>query len=644
MSTITVMPLGAGQDVGKSCILVKAGGKTIMLDCGIHTGLYDHRKYPDFSLISKTGNYGEHIDCILVTHFHIDHCGALPHFTEQLGYNGQIIMSHPTKIICPLLLEDSRRVLANKGLNDVYTSEQIAACLKKVVTIDVHQTIEIAPDFEVTAYYAGHVVGAVMFHIKIGNKSIVYTGDYNMTPDRHLGSAWIEKLRPDVLITESTYGTMVRESKRTREKSFLKNIYYCVSQGGKVLVPVSALGTPQELFILIETYWERMGLVNVPVYFQSVLTMKGNDYYKLFINWTNQKIKDTFMEHNMFDFKYIKEYRREYVDLPGPAVFFATPSNMGFGGSLEIFKKLCHDQNNLVIMPGYCNPGTVGAKVLTGAKVIDDGQGGQIEVNLQVKKLSFTAHADSKGLMQMISHLEPKNVILVHGDKKTMHSLKLRVEEELNIPCYEPANGTEVVLKNSENIPIQISSKVIEEAHQKAYNVSKLKSMSTVDQFDDYLQINEFKPNPEIEVEGVLVYGNNKDIKLMTQEEARLKETPIELGQELGCIVNSYLELPLAIEREKYYKDYNLESSFKRSLNLIAFLLKSNQSIKHIVDIRSDSIIVDSLTINIVSEDLIEQGNPCLMTKVKLTYVYVIDNTAPCKRALNEIQKFIVKD
>lgn len=29
-------------------------------------------------------------------------------------------------------------------------------------------------------------------------------GDYNMTPDRHLGAAWIDKCRPDVLITEST--------------------------------------------------------------------------------------------------------------------------------------------------------------------------------------------------------------------------------------------------------------------------------------------------------------------------------------------------------------------------------------------------------------------------------------------------------
>jgi hypothetical protein len=46
------------------------------------------------------------------------------------------------------------------------------------------------------------VLGAAMFHVKVGESSVVYTGDYNMTPDRHLGSAQIDRLRPDLIITE----------------------------------------------------------------------------------------------------------------------------------------------------------------------------------------------------------------------------------------------------------------------------------------------------------------------------------------------------------------------------------------------------------------------------------------------------------
>lgn len=65
---IQIIPLGAGQDVGRSCIVAKLGGKTIMLDCGIHMAMQDERKFPDFSLISKTRQFDSSIDCVLITH------------------------------------------------------------------------------------------------------------------------------------------------------------------------------------------------------------------------------------------------------------------------------------------------------------------------------------------------------------------------------------------------------------------------------------------------------------------------------------------------------------------------------------------------------------------------------------------------
>ena len=55
-----------------------------------------------------------------------------------------------------------------------------------------------------------------MFYVKAGDQSVVYTGDYNMTPDRHLGAAWMDKVKPDLLITETTYATIIRDSKRVR--------------------------------------------------------------------------------------------------------------------------------------------------------------------------------------------------------------------------------------------------------------------------------------------------------------------------------------------------------------------------------------------------------------------------------------------
>ncbi|KAI9142418.1 beta-lactamase-like protein [Paraphysoderma sedebokerense] len=470
---IQVLPLGAGQDVGRSCIIVSLGGKTIMFDCGMHMGYSDERRFPDFTRISKTEDYTSAIDVVIVTHFHLDHCGSLPYFTEVKKYNGPIIMTHPTKAICPILLEDYRKISVDKrGMDesDFFTVQHIKDCMKKVIAVNVHQSIYLDGDdnFEIKCYYAGHVLGAAMFYVRVGEQSVVYTGDYNMTPDRHLGSAWIDKCRPDVLITETTYATTIRDSKRARERDFLKKVHDCISGGGKVLIPVFAIGRAQELCILLESYWERMNL-KTPIYFSGGLTERANQYYKLFINWTNQKIKDTLGTRNMFDFKHIKSYDKQFASLPGPQVLFATPGMLHSGFSLEIFKKWCSDPKNMIIMPGYCVAGTVGAKVLSGQKRIQIDRTTTVTVNMKVRNLSFSAHADAKGIMQLIQMCEPRNVVLVHGEKQKMGRLKDRIMGELGIPCFDPGNFDRIEIETNGRVNMDMSNLLLNLAKREHY-------------------------------------------------------------------------------------------------------------------------------------------------------------------------------
>ncbi|XP_069097174.1 integrator complex subunit 11 [Pleurodeles waltl] len=457
MPEIKVTPLGAGQDVGRSCILVSIGGKNIMLDCGMHMGFNDDRRFPDFSYINPNGKLTDFLDCVIISHFHLDHCGALPYMSEMVGFDGPIYMTHPTKAICPILLEDYRKITVDKkGETNFFTSQMIKDCMKKVVAVNLHQTVQVDEELEIKAYYAGHVLGAAMFQIKVGSDSVVYTGDYNMTPDRHLGAAWIDKCRPDVLISESTYATTIRDSKRCRERDFLKKVHETVERGGKVLIPVFALGRAQELCILLETFWERMNL-KAPIYFSTGLTEKANHYYKLFITWTNQKIRKTFVQRNMFEFKHIKAFDRAFADNPGPMVVFATPGMLHAGQSLLIFKKWAGNEKNMVIMPGYCVQGTVGHKILNGQRKLEMEGRQTLEVKMQVEYMSFSAHADAKGIMQLIRQAEPRNVLLVHGEAKKMVFLKQKIEQEFNLKCTMPANGETVSVVTNPNIPVDIS-------------------------------------------------------------------------------------------------------------------------------------------------------------------------------------------
>jgi len=125
----------------------------------------------------------------------LDHCGALPYLTEVVGYDGPVFMTAPTKSICPILLEDYRKITVDKldkqAAAKFFKAEDIKACMKKCKTVNLHESFQVDEELSIKAYYAGHVLGAAMFEVKVGNQSVVYTGDYNMTPDRHLGAAWI---------------------------------------------------------------------------------------------------------------------------------------------------------------------------------------------------------------------------------------------------------------------------------------------------------------------------------------------------------------------------------------------------------------------------------------------------------------------
>ncbi|KAJ6324152.1 hypothetical protein OIU76_011448 [Salix suchowensis] len=570
---IECLVLGAGQEVGKSCVVVTINGKRIMFDCGMHMGYDDHRRYPDFSLISKSRDFDHSLDCVIITHFHLDHVGALPYFTEVCGYNGPIYMTYPTKALAPLMLEDFRKVLVDRrGEEEQFTSLHISQCMQKVIAIDLKQTLQVDDDLQIRAYYAGHVLGAAMFYAKVGESAMVYTGDYNMTPDRHLGAAQIDRLELDLLITESTYATTIRDSKYAREREFLKAVHECVAGGGKVLIPTFALGRAQELCILLDDYWERMNL-KVPIYFSAGLTIQANMYYKILISWTSQKIKETYATRNAFDFKHVHNFDRSLINAPGPCVLFATPGMISGGFSLEVFKQWAPCEMNLITLPGYCVAGTVGHKLMSGkpTKIVLD-KDTQIDVRCQehgaiqcfslylefcrINRVKFSIqypiqfatpagvciwnlkarpHTDSKGIMDLARFLSPKNVILVHGEKPKMVSLKERIQSELRIPCYLPANCDTVHIPSTTYVKAHASNAFIRSCLNPNFRFLKRSKEENSDQV--LRNTNSTAPlqvNDERVAEGILIMEKGKKARVVHQDDLllmlRQKKHDIQFG------------------------------------------------------------------------------------------------------------------
>jgi integrator complex subunit 11 len=518
---IKIFPLGAGQEVGRSCLIITINGYKIMLDCGVHMGYNDERKFPEFQRLLKkfkkslnneekdasnnsntndrynstnnnTNNisnnntykfvdpknakdYTNIVDLLIISHFHLDHCGALPFFTELLGYKGPILCSQPTKAILPVTLEDFRKVMSEyKGQISILRPEQIKNCVAKIQTIEINETRVFNKDIKVTCFYAGHVLGACMFLIDVNGNRVTYTGDCNTIIDRHLSGAYMPKIYPDVLMTETTYGDKVRETKRIREREFLKKIEETLSKGGKVLIPIFALGRAQELCILIDTYWKRTNN-KAPIYFIGPMAQKVNFYYKLFQNWMNPAVKNAFTQRNVFDFKFVQQSDKSLMGVEVPMVIFATPGMLHGGFSLNMFKKIAPEAKNCVIIPGYCSPGTVGNRILNGEKKIEiDGE--NIDVRCEVYYMSFSAHADQKGLLQLINNISPKNLMLIHGDFEAMKKFKETCQSQIPAKIIMPENKENVTFNESPKYEqVSISSDLLRviETLEKTKNKTK---------------------------------------------------------------------------------------------------------------------------------------------------------------------------
>ena len=212
---LEVTPLGSGSEVGRSCVVMRFRGKNIMFDCGIHPAYNGLGSLPYFDEIEP-----ESIDLLLITHFHLDHCGALPYFLEKTNFKGDCFMTHPTKAIYKLTLADYLKVSHVNTDESLYEERDLVKSFEKIKIIDYHQEI-ISHGVKFWAYNAGHVLGAAMFLVEIEGIRVLYTGDFSREIDRHLKPAEIPaNYEVHVLIIESTYGVHKHEERSRRENDF----------------------------------------------------------------------------------------------------------------------------------------------------------------------------------------------------------------------------------------------------------------------------------------------------------------------------------------------------------------------------------------------------------------------------------------
>ncbi|KAL4078545.1 beta-lactamase-like protein [Scleroderma yunnanense] len=425
---LRVTLLGAGQEVGRSCCVLQYKGKTVVCDAGIH---------PAYSGISSLPFVDEldwsTVDAILITHFHLDHAGALTYLTEKTNFregNGKVYMTHPTKSLHTLMMQDYLRTSSSPA-DILFTSQELSASLVSIIPISVHQHITPCPGVSFVPLHAGHVLGACMYLIDIAGLKILYTGDYSRTENRHLVKAEVPPVRPDVLIIESTFGVQTLASEHEQERRFTNLVHSIVTRGGHVLLPVFALGTAQELLLILEDYWStHPELSDVPVYYASSLAKKCMSVYQAQTHTMNANVRSRFARRdNPFVFKHISSISREHgwerkIAEGPPCVVLASPGFMQVGASRELLELWAPDPRNGVIITGFSVEGTMTRDIQAEPEEIPSLKEAPIPRRLTVDYIPFSAHVDYSQNAEFIELVKADHVVLVHGERNAMSRLR----------------------------------------------------------------------------------------------------------------------------------------------------------------------------------------------------------------------------
>ncbi|VBB83618.1 Putative Endoribonuclease YSH1 [Podospora comata] len=471
--------LGGGNEVGRSCHVIQYKGKTVMLDAGQHPaydGLAALPFFDDFDLST--------VDVLLISHFHIDHAASLPYVLAKTNFRGRVFMTHPTKAIYKWLIQDSVRVgntSSNPTTQLVYTEQDHLNTFPQIEAIDYHTTHTIS-GIRVTPYPAGHVLGAAMFLIEIAGLNIFFTGDYSREQDRHLVSAQVPKgVKIDVLITESTYGIASHVPRLEREQALMKSITGILNRGGRVLMPVFALGRAQELLLILDEYWGKHAeYQKYPIYYASNLARKCMLVYQTYVGAMNDNIKRLFRERMVeaeasgdgagkggpWDFKFIRSLKSidRFEDVGG-CVMLASPGMLQNGVSRELLERWAPSEKNGVIITGYSVEGTMAKQIMQEPEHIQavmsrntgggrrgpgrDAEKVLIPRRCTVQEYSFAAHVDGTENREFIEEVAAPVVILVHGEVHNMMRLKskllsLNANKTSKVKVFSPKNCEEL--------------------------------------------------------------------------------------------------------------------------------------------------------------------------------------------------------
>ncbi len=456
---VRITYLGGGRQVGRSCLLLHTPNSKVMLDCGINPAITDGPERFPYLDVAEIGDLNS-IDAIVLTHAHLDHSGLIP-YLYKMGYKGPVYMTAPTRDISALLALDFVGVAYKQAASPLYRAEDIKEMVRHSICLEYGEVTDITTDIRITLYNAGHVLGSSQVHINIGNglHNLVYGGDTKYAKTRLLDPAVNHFPRVETLAIESTYGSKndILPSRRDTESKFIEIAKVVIEKKGKILLPELGLGHAQETILRVEEAVRIGELPNIPVYIDGMV-WDINAIHTAYPDFLSSSVRNQiFQDNNPFVSDILKRVgspieRKEVLE-GGPCIIIATSGMLVGGASVEYFKNLADNPNNLIVFGCYQAIGSLGRQVQEGNKDISLGKdfnNERIIVKMQVETLNgLSAHSGRNELLQYVSRMipRPKKILINHGEVLKCLDLASSLYKLIKTETVAPRNLETIRLK-----------------------------------------------------------------------------------------------------------------------------------------------------------------------------------------------------
>ena len=488
---------GASSGVTGSCHLLTTENHKILLDCGQFQGGKAQEALNSEPFPFEPAE----IECVILSHAHIDHCGRLPLLVKR-GFTGKIYCTDATADLLDVMLKDSGYIhekdaewksrkaerAGKPPVEPLYTYEDACKTLEYVEPVLYDQLIEINENMRIVFNDAGHILGSAIIELWIkegdGESKIVFSGDLGMVNRPILRDPTIIK-KADYVIMETTYGNRLHPANSTSIESLLDIVLKTARRGGTVVIPSFAVGRTQELIFEFNKFYEEHSeykeeLDKLMVYVDSPMATTATEVFRKNAQVFDEETRDYILKgDNPLDFKNLRFTRStaesQALNIDRSPKIIISASGMCEAGRIRHhLKHNLWDARSSVIFVGYQAEGTLGKLLVEGKKDITLF-GEEIHVNAEIYNLEgFSGHADQNGLFSWIAgfRVKPKQVFLVHGEEDSKKDFAKLIHDKLG---YEPV----VVLGNSEFELDMNTAKLLnyEEAEEEGYRDEEIQNV-----------------------------------------------------------------------------------------------------------------------------------------------------------------------